>query len=125
VTNVVDLTGTFYNCYSFSWDLGNWSVSRRCKSMDRMFYGAWTFESQDLGRWDTSSVNTTFAMFRFAYNFNGDVSKWDLSNVRDCSRMFEEAESFNGDLSSWKSGNATTMAYMFTGAVSFNSDISR
>ena len=126
VSSVTDLTGAFYKCYRFSGGgLGNWSVTSKCTSLERMFHGAQSFAAADLSRWDTSSVNTTYAMFRRATNFNGIVDAWDLRSLKDCSYMFDEAEFFSGDLSSWNVKNVTTMEGMFAGAVSFNGELSQ
>lgn len=76
-----------------------------------------------VSRWDTSRVNTMFAMFRDAHDFNVPLENWNTSNVENMSEMFNHAVSFNQPIGSWNTSNVTNMRAMFKRAVSFNQSI--
>eukprot|EP00984_Skeletonema_dohrnii_P016654 scaffold7447_cov75-Skeletonema_dohrnii-CCMP3373.AAC.2 len=70
--------------------------------MSYMFWGASSFNQEDLSNWDTSAVTTMKAMFYEASAFNGNIASWNTSAVTDMSGMFWGALSFDQNLCSWK-----------------------
>ena len=86
VSNVKDMTGTFYGCESFNQPLNNWDVSN-VTDMDGMFYGCESF-NQPLNNWDVSNVTNMDYMFDGCELFNQDISNWDVSKVDDVKNIF-------------------------------------
>ena len=122
VSQITDLSGTFYKADSFNADVSKWDVSH-VTDMTQTFDGAISF-TVDLSKWDVSRVSNMLGMFDGASSFNADLSKWDVSQVTDMRRMFRGAGSFRADLSEWDVSRVTGMDYMFHAAKSFNVDIS-
>jgi surface protein len=81
----------------------------------------------DISSWDTSSVTSMWAMFRWATRFNQDIGVWDTSSVTDMSAMFASATSFNQDIGGWDTSSVRAdwvgMGGMFENATSFNQDL--
>ena len=118
VTNVTDMTATFYNNQYFNNDLRLWNVENVTK-MQYMFYGDVSF-NRDLSRWDVGKVTKMQHMFRNATLFNQDLSRWDVQKVTDMTQMFYSTALFNQDLSRWDLSGVTDMSNMFYGDPSFN-----
>jgi surface protein len=92
-------------------------------TMRRMFEDS-SFNS-DISKWDTSRVESMFAMFQFASSFNQDIGGWNTSNVDYMTFMFLNARSFNSDIGGWNTSNVGDMVAMFSEAHSFNQDLSQ
>ena len=86
VSNVTNMYGMFYGCYSFNQDISKWDVSN-VTSMECMFKTCEEF-NQDISKWDVSKVNNMHSMFYGCAAFNQDISKWDVSKVNAHSSMF-------------------------------------
>jgi len=76
-----------------------------------------------IGRWDTSNVESMQGMFREANAFNQDISSWDTGKVTDLSRMFQDARAFNQKIGRWNISNVTTLLATFSGATTFDQDL--
>ena len=122
VSDVTEMSGTFFNKSTFNGDISLWDVSN-VVYMNGAFAKASSF-NQDIGAWDVSQVVDMEAMFAEAKSFNQDVSAWDVSNVVDMNGLFVEAESFDQDISSWDVSSVVDMSWMFNLAKSFDNDIS-
>ena len=114
----------FSNAYSFEGqDLSRWDTSS-VTNMYEVFHGAVNFVDT-INTWNVSSVETFVKMFHGASNFNGNLSKWDTSNVVYMSEMFSYAYKFEGNgLSNWNTANVKSMHSQFFSASVFNGDIS-
>ena len=75
--------------------------------------------TDEMDKWDVSSVTYMYAMFRGASAFNADISGWDVSSVTYMGYMFYYASAFNADISGWVVSSVTYMGYMFDGASAF------
>ena len=80
--------------------------------------------TDEMDKWDVSSVTNMRWMFYGATSFNADISGWDVSSVTDMQWMFDGATAFNADISGWDVSSVTDMGYMFYDASAFNADIS-
>ena len=54
-----------------------------------MFYGAKSFNNQDLSGWDVSNVTDMKSMFQNAESFNQNLSKWNVSKETRMEGMFD------------------------------------
>ena len=115
--------------------------------MNNMFDGAYAF-NRDL-TWDTSSVTSVTAMFRFAESMDGRLFFSDLSGVTSLNHMFNGAMTFSGrGLNTWnvspraisttarlsgrllrdyvwlQVGSTTQWQYVFQGAHCLDADLS-
>ena len=86
VSNVIDMSKMFCNCYNFNQDLSKWNVSN-VQNMSMMFYNCEEF-NQNIANWNVSNVQNMRYMFYYCENFNQDISKWNVSNVQIMNRMF-------------------------------------
>jgi len=113
----------FSRASAFDGNISSWDTSA-ITDMRFMFYGASSFNQEDLSKWNTSAVTTMKSMFEKAIAFDGKISSWDTSAVTDMSYMFKGAPSFNQeDLSKWDTSAVTDMSYMFYLATSFNQNL--
>ena len=81
--------------------------------------------NQDIGNWNTSKVETMYAMFRRASSFNqyiGNSTTWNTEKVTDMSYMFAGASAFNQDNGNWNLLN-DRLRWMLSLASAFNQDI--
>lgn len=101
----------------FNPDITNWDFSSVTNAF-RMFKD--TEFNQNIGSWDTSSLETSYYMFYNNASFNQDIGGWDTSSVTDMGSMFQNATSFNQNLNSWDVSNVTSIHSMFKGATSFD-----
>jgi len=147
VSNVISMSGMFYNCSITTPDLSAWDVSS-VTNFNLMFAEADQFNSdismwntssgesflgtfkgakmfnQDLSAWYMQNATTLEQMFNNADAFNGNISTWDVSQVQNFSSMFFRAISFAGDISMWNTSSSSNFSRMFFGATNFNADIS-
>ena len=79
----------------------------------------------DLSQWDTSSVETMFAIFYNASSFNSDLSRWGVARVVGLSSAFGSATAFNTDLSKWDVAKVGSLESVFWAASAFNGDVSK
>ena len=73
-------------------------------NMSGMFKGATAF-NQNIGGWNTQSLDKAASMFEGATAFNKDIGNWSMGSVTNMNAMFKNAEAFNQDLSGWVLGN--------------------
>ena len=117
---ITDMSGLFFNSYSFNGDISDWDVSN-VTDMSYMFSNNHDFNQNLLG-WDVSSVTNMLNMFAGAESFNQDISGWNVSSVSDMVYMFYGAESFNQDISGWNVSSVNDMMYMFDNADGLSDD---
>jgi len=92
-----------------------------------MFLGALAF-NQDIGAWNTDSIDNAGYMFQGATAFNSNLSSWfttgSLSSTSiiegGVAGMFQGATAFNGLVSQWDTSNLTSLYWTFKDATSFN-----
>ncbi len=94
--------------------------------MSNMFQRASNFNDDSVKDWDTSNVITMGEMFDYAKKFNQDLetngNKWNVSSVQHMYHMFRGTESFVGKLTDWDTSSVTNMSAMFE-ASAFNNPI--
>ena len=122
VSQVTDMSSTFYGAASFNQSLNSWDVSQ-VTDMSRMFNNAYDFNGNISG-WNVSQVTDMSRMFFQAYDFNGNISGWNVSKVINMDRMFFQADTFNQHLDDWDVSQVTDMSSMFYGTLAFNGNIS-
>ncbi|QVK02835.1 BspA family leucine-rich repeat surface protein [Mycoplasma mycoides] len=103
-SNIVDMSGTFYNTREITdKSIQDWNTSK-VTNMSEMFAYSKGF-NLDLSSWDVSKVKTMEKMFLNAEKFNNGEKplKWDnkLNEVTNMNKMFYNASSFNQNLNSW------------------------
>ncbi|MEI0525597.1 BspA family leucine-rich repeat surface protein [Brachyspira murdochii] len=120
-SNVTNMRGMFYNCYSFNEDIEKWNVSN-VKDMGHLFYNCINF-NQNISEWNVSNVTDMRGMFKGCTNFNHPLNKWDTSKVKDMSLMFRGCVDFNQPLDNWDTSNVISAAGMFMNCRNFNQNI--
>jgi len=118
VSNVISMTGMFFNCTSFNDNMFRWDVSN-VTDMGNMFVN--TLFNNDVSRWNVSNVVNMGFMFFGNSVFNQDISGWDVSNVNNMSGMFADSISFNQNIGGWNVSNVTNMTFFLSNAASFTS----
>jgi Mycoplasma protein of unknown function, DUF285 len=70
----------------------------------------------DVGRWNTSRLQSARTMFGDCRLFNRNVSGWDTTLLVDAAEMFDRAETFNQNLCRWgdRMTNLTDVRGMFS-----------
>ena len=133
VFDVLDLTGIggfdsfFEGCSSLTTinKINDWDTSS-ITSTYSMFKGATNF-NQNIGNWNMSKVNNFNFMFQDAKMFNNgnvpDINNWDISSVSSFVGTFRSATNFNQPIGNWNTSKATTLTSMFNGASSFNQNL--
>ncbi|WP_157153402.1 BspA family leucine-rich repeat surface protein [Brachyspira murdochii] len=120
-SNVTNMRGMFYNCYSFNEDIQKWNVSN-VKDMGHLFYNCINF-NQNISEWNVSNVTDMRGMFKGCTNFNHPLNKWDTSKVKDMSLMFRGCVDFNQPLDNWDTSNVISATGMFMNCRNFNQNI--
>ena len=122
-SNITDMSRLFENTTRKDFSgIESWNVSN-VVSMSGMFYEASSF-NQPLDKWNVSKVRFMFGVFFNAKAFNQPLNSWNVSNVEGMGSMFAGANSFNQALDRWDTQKVLTMRDMFHNAKSFNQDIS-
>ncbi|MDF7639790.1 BspA family leucine-rich repeat surface protein [Lactobacillus sp. ESL0791] len=126
-SHVMTMSGMFYNCSGLtSLDLHHTADTNKWKltdvsniSMDQMFRGCTSLTALTLTNWDTSKVNTMYAMFRDCSSLTTsdnitDISSWNTGNVANMKEMFENCNQLKKlNISNWNTSNVQNMAQMF------------
>ena len=115
---------SFHNATNFDFD-SSLADRPRLENVDTLyaiFSGASNFNG-DVSDWNTSNITNMAYAFRDCAKFNQDISSWDTSKVLSMKKMFYGASIFNQDISSWDTSNVTDMSYMFKYAKEFNQDL--
>ena len=118
ISNVTDMTYTFFGCSNFTGNLSNWNV-RNVKNMNNMFFLCQNFTGKSLENWTPIKCENMASMFSDCEKLNCNLSKWDVSNVEDMHSMFSFCKKFNCNLSKWKVDNVEDMSYMFYNCTNF------
>jgi surface protein len=118
VSNVIAMTGMFFNCTSFNGNMFRWDVSN-VADMSNMFVN--TLFNNDVSRWNVSNVVNMGFMFFGNLVFNQDISGWDVSNVNNMVGMFADSISFNQNIGGWNVSNVIDMTFFLSNAASFTS----
>ncbi|CAA6825284.1 MAG: Chitinase (EC [uncultured Sulfurovum sp.] len=121
LSDVTDMSSMFRNASSFDQNIGDWNTSS-IETMFGMFASASSFD-QDIGDWDTSLVRSMEDMFFGANQFNQDIGDWNTSSVVSINEMFRHASKFNQDIGKWDTSNINNMSYMFSNATNFNQSL--
>lgn len=112
-SNVINMSGMFYDNIDFNKPIGNWDVSN-VTNMSKMFncYPSRNNDggnfNQPIGNWDTSNETNMSEMFYYQEEFNQNISDWNTQNVVNMGNMFNNAKLFNQDLSSWNVDKVTS-----------------
>lgn len=101
--NVVwtSMASSFYGCDVLISNATDSPDVSQVTNMSYTFYGARAFNA-DLSGWDVSKVTTMRFMFYMATVFNGNISPWNVSNVTDMSAMFSGATILAPSQENWK-----------------------
>ncbi|CAH8184872.1 hypothetical protein VAE142_1000002 [Vibrio aestuarianus] len=95
---------------SFNQDISNWDVSN-ATDFGYMFKNRIDF-NQDLSKWNvTSKMRSIDTMFMGASSFNSNISGWDVSNVYGFSGTFDGATKFRQNLSGWNTSKVSYFQY--------------
>jgi len=122
VSNVIDMSYMFNDCFVFNGDLSQWNVSN-VTNMNAMFLNCKQFNS-DLSSWNVSNVIDMSYMFNTCSIFTSNLSNWNVSNVTNMSGMLSNCSVFDSDLRSWIVNNVTDMSSIFSNCKFFTSDLS-
>ena len=118
---IVNMGYLFYtNKKEFNDNIEDWNTSNVI-DMSGMFYNALSF-NQPLNNWNTSNVIYMQFMFYNNENFNQNLNNWNISNVTHMHHMFYNAVSFNQLINDWNISNVQTIYCMFYNVISFNPD---
>jgi surface protein len=106
----------YYKCtclkQNFNDDINDWDVSN-VTDMSATFFDCKLF-NQPLNKWKTSKVKIMRAMFGFCRRFNQPLDSWDVSNVKDFGYMFLGCRHFVQPLKSWNlKDRSKNISYMF------------
>jgi surface protein len=110
VSSVETMAFMFNVASSFNGNISDWNVSNVIDMQ-------WMFQNSPFNqplRWDVSSVENMFSMFRNNAAFNQPLN-WNVSSVTNMERMFQGTTSFQQDIGAWNVSNVTNMANMFFG----------
>lgn len=121
LSNVTNLSGTFYFAKKFNQPIGNWDISNVI-DISLMFMHSDLF-NQPLGNWDTSNVTNMQSTFTAAFAFNQPLANWDTSKVTNMQSLFFDTGAFNQPIGNWDTSNVTDMSYLFSGTEMFNQPI--
>src|SRR5690625_6194772 len=69
--------------------------------------------NQDIGEWQTDSLEAMGGMFAGNIVFNQDIGQWNTSKVWSMSYVFHDAQAFDQDISGWDTGHVLEMMHMF------------
>ena len=88
VSKITDMSELFNgtNFKNFNGDISEWDVSN-VENMKGMFFMCYSF-NQDISSWDVSNVKNMSFMFYKCDSFNQDISNWDVSNVTEMTALF-------------------------------------
>ena len=92
VSNVTDMTNTFFGCFDFNGNLSNWNV-KKVKSMNHMFFLCQLFTGESLENWKTFDLENIDYMFYGCKKFNCNLSKWNVNKLTTSNYAFYDCRS--------------------------------